>query len=146
MHYVELLRSVFTSLGHFLDIKIAGAALMGAVAFLFGLDHTTAMLSLIALMVFDLITGTIAATFPGQEGISSRRAAKTPLKFGVYLLLVSAAHLADASVYTGIFLQETMIAFLALTELISILENAGKMGIAVPKQLTEKLTKLRDSK
>lgn len=144
MRYIEHIRDVLQSLFYFFDVKVLFAAICGFWAFLFGADSGAVMSALIALMMFDLATGTTAAFM--RKEVSSRRAAKTPLKFGVYLVLVSAAHLADTAVFSGLYLQETMIAFLALTELISILENAGKMGIAVPKQLMKRLEVLRNER
>lgn len=144
MHYLDQLKEVFGALGHFLDIKLALSLILTLASFLFGVDMQTAMISLVVLMVFDLIMGTTAACMKTGEGLSSRKAAKTPLKFGVYLLLVSAAHLTDSAIFNGLYIQETMIAFLALTELISILENAGRMGIAVPQKLMDKLKEVRE--
>jgi len=137
---------VFESLGFLFDLKIVGAAAFAAYSFLFGVDGTAAMLALIALMVIDLITGTLAAAVPGGPGISSRRAAKTPLKFAVYLMLISSANLADSAIFEGLYIQKTMIAFLALTELISILENSGKLGFGIPKKLLKQLQIYRGGK
>lgn len=146
MHYLDHIKAIFLSLAHFVEIKLVGAFAWGIYTFLFGFDLNAAMLALIALMVFDLLTGTAAAAMDGGEGISSRRAAKTPIKFGVYLTLVSAAHLTDSAVFGVFYIQETMVAFLALTELISIIENAAKMGYGVPSGLLSRLKSMRDNK
>lgn len=144
MHYIEHIRNILASLGHFFDLKLCGAAMIGLYSFFFGADLKLAMLSLIALMVFDLLTGTAVAWMKGN--VSSRAAVKTPFKFGIYLMLVSAAHLTDVAVFHGLYLEQTMIAFLALTELISIIENAGRAGFAIPKKLLSRLEMIRDSK
>lgn len=136
---------VFASLEHFFIVKFLGAVAVAAAAFLFGVDLNAAMLALLVLMTMDLITG-ISAAYVCGEMIESRRAFKSALKLGVYCILVASAHLADVAVFGGLHIQEGMIAFLALTELVSLLENAGKMGYGVPRRLLNQLRTLRDSK
>lgn len=146
MSYLDHIKSVFLSLGDLFSVKAVGAAALATYAFLFDVNLKVAMLSLLSLMVIDLVTGMIAASMKHGPGISSRGAAKTPLKFGVYCMLVSAAHLTDMAVFGGIYLEQSMIAFLAVTELISIIENAGKMGFAVPQNILDKLHDFRNDK
>ena len=143
MHYLDSINEVLQSLGDLLGLKTIMASLLGLSVFLIGTEALMPFYALMALMVFDLITGTAVAW--REEKISSRRAVKTPFKFAVYLMLVSAAHLSDVAVFGGAYIQETMIAFLALTEFISILENTGKLGFAIPKKLLKRLEQIRDT-
>ena len=102
------------------------------------------MTALTVLITFDLISGIFAAKKSG-ELIESRKVLKSAIKLAVYGILVSASHLTDVVVSipeTWTFsmnIEGIMIAFLAATELISIIENFGKAGFAVPKKLLNRL-------
>ena len=62
-------------------------------------------------------------------------------------MLITTARIAEFSLPEVIrYLDDTIIAFLTLTELISIIENTGKMGYAIPKKLLLKLKSIRDEK
>ena len=113
--------------------------------FFFGVTLVAASKALLALIIIDFCTAFFAVKKSG-EVISSAKVFRTPLKILVYFMLVSAAHLMEtASPLLG-FLDETMLGFLALTELISILENTGKMGYVVPQKMLNRLRELRDDK
>jgi len=142
MHYLEQIVSVFISLKHYISSKIFFSGLITLYSFFFGINLSMIMLALIALITFDMLTAVIAAYYVG-EPIESRKVFKSALKFGIYLILVSAAHLTDSTIFGDIHLEEGMIAFLSITELISVIENAGKMGYVVPKKLLNRLNELR---
>lgn len=144
MDYLAQTLSVFISLKEYFAAKISASAFIAAYSFFFGIDLSMVMFSLTMLMAFDFITGIISAYTSG-EVIESRRAFRTALKFGIYCILVSAAHLTDMSVFGDLRLEEGVIAFLAVTELVSILENAGKMGYVIPRKLLNMLSELRDA-
>lgn len=140
---MEQLGAIFSSLFvKGIEWKLVGSVALSVYSFFFHPAQAMLMLSIVALIIFDMVTGIMASKI-NKEQITSRRVFKTALKFGVYCTLISAAHLAEVSVFGELFLEEAMIAFLALTELISIIENAGKMGFAVPKKLLGKLQELR---
>lgn len=143
--YAEQVAGVLLSLIKFLELKIAGGALLVIYAFFFHPAHWMLMLALTALITFDLITGVLAARKAG-EAIESRKIIKTAFKLGIYGLLVSSTHLTELAVgfppeWLG--LEQAMIGFLAATELVSIIENAGKMGYAVPKKILNQIHKYR---
>lgn len=143
MQYFEQLGAIFSSLFvKGVEWKLIGAGMVSFYSFFFHPTHAILMLSVLALIFFDLVTGVIAARM-NKETVTSRGVFKTALKLGVYSILVSSAHLAEVSVFGELYLEEAMIGFLALTELVSIIENAGKMGFAVPKKLLGKLQELR---
>ena len=142
MHYLEHLGAIAASLGRFFQIKVVAATLLSFYSFFFHPDHQTLMLSLVALIIFDFITGVSAASM-NKNVITSRKMVKTAIKFGIYCVLISSAHLAEVIVLGDLYLEEAMIGFLAITELVSIIENAGKMGYAVPKNILKKLQQLR---
>jgi|SRR3972149_8504349 len=111
--------------------------------FLFNVDNTKLMIALLLLVVMDFITGVISA-YKNKEVITSQKCFHTPLKIFIYGILVSGGHLVEiATGITFLSIDELIISYLALTEFISLLENADKMGYQTPKTL---LNKLRDIK
>lgn len=107
---------------------------------------TKAITALFFLIIFDSITGVFAAKKTGDK-IRSAKLVRTPIKIAIYFMLVTAARIAEYSLPAPIaYLDEVVLAFLTLTELISVMENIGKMGYAVPKQLLAKLISWRDEK
>lgn len=103
-----------------------------------------AMVAVFFLVLFDWITGIFAAKASGLP-IKSSKIIRTPIKIVIYFMLISGARIAEYSLPASIhFLDETVIAFLALTELISVIENTGTMGYAIPKKLLKVLKHIRD--
>ncbi|MGG1153079.1 phage holin family protein, partial [Bacillus wiedmannii] len=75
-----------------------------------------------------------AAGFNGE--LKSKVGFKGIAKKVVLFLLVAAAAQADAIVGTNSALREATIFFFIGNELLSLLENAGRMGIPLPSALT----------
>lgn len=113
--------------------------------FMVGADQLSAINMLLLLVVIDFITGLASAKAKGDV-ITSRKASRSAIKVVVYLLLIASAHLAEVIIPGDSFFETVVISFLALTEFISILENIGKMGYAIPLKLLNKLQELRDAK
>lgn len=127
-------------------LKTLVAAGLSVVGFLFDGLLREAMLALLILLVFDFITGVAAAKREGKE-ISSHTAFRTAVKIAIYFLLVSSGRMAELATSESLpFVDEAVIAFLGVTELISILENVGRLGYAVPLKLLNKLKDFRDNK
>ena len=110
-----------------------------------GLD--TPILALVICMGVDYVTGLIVAgvfhTSPKTSGggLDSRVGWKGLARKFVTLLIVVVANLAD--VLLGLeYLRDAVLAGFCANECISILENAGLMGIRIPKALQEALEKL----
>ncbi|AXO96195.1 MULTISPECIES: phage holin family protein [Bacillus] len=100
--------------------------------FLGGWDTTLKVLVIMA--AIDYLTGVIAAGFNGE--LKSKVGFKGIAKKVVLFLLVAAATQADAIVGTNSALREATIFFFIGNELLSLLENAGRMGIPLPSALT----------
>ncbi|WP_088313030.1 phage holin family protein [Bacillus cereus] len=100
--------------------------------FLGGWDTTLKVLVIMA--AIDYLTGVIAAGFNGE--LKSKVGFKGIAKKVVLFLLVAAATQADAIVGTNSALREVTIFFFIGNELLSLLENAGRMGIPLPSALT----------
>lgn len=138
-----LFKEIFAGIFDTFTVKLLPAIIIPTTGFLFGFENFLSLQSLLVLIVIDFITGISSAKKAG-EPIQSRKVVKTAFKVGVYGLLVSAAHLTEKIAPGTTFMVETMTTFLALTELISILENAGKLGFAVPQKWLNQLHKWRD--
>ena len=133
----------FISAHSLFGLKIMFAGLITAGNYLIGADNQATMGMLVVLIAFDLISAVMAAHKTGLA-IESRKMLKTTVKLIVYALMVSGAHLTESIVPGITFLDTAAISFLAITELISIIENVGKMGYAIPNKLLNKLSEIRD--
>jgi len=141
-YIVDLLSNVFTHA----NIKVTGSAIMALASFFFGASlYNMALVVLFSLIIFDTITAIMAAYHNGVE-IQSHKILRTVIKMCVYFLMVSAGHLCEVATGHILPIETTIIAFLAITEFVSILENIGKLGYVVPQTLLNKLKDLRDQK
>lgn len=105
-----------------------------------------AMFALFILILVDWATGMKAAQKTG-DSIKSSKFFRTPIKIVIYFMLITCSRIAEYSLPDAVrYLDDTVIAFLTLTELISILENTGKLGYAIPQKLLAKLRNIRDEK
>lgn len=103
-----------------------------------------AITALFFLIIFDWLTGMLAVRKTGEQ-IKSSKFVRTPIKIAIYFLLVSSGRIAEYSLPEAIhYIDDIIIAFLTTTELISIIENVGKMGYAIPKKLLAKLKKVNE--
>lgn len=113
-------------------------------AFLFDPNLNTQMWALLALIVFDMLTAIISELKNGNP-IQSRKMFKSAVKIVIYFLLVSAGFMVEHTIPLRL-IDEAVIGFLALTELVSVIENFGRAGYSVPKQLLAQLKKLKYEK
>ena len=127
---------------------LSGVACVGAaIASLFG-GWNGAMTTLVILMLIDYITGIIVAgvfhNSPKCSGgaLSSAVGFKGICRKFVILLIVVVACRVDLLLETNIIRDATCIGFCA-NELVSITENAGLMGIPLPRKLVEAIEVLR---
>ncbi len=126
-------------------MKAMIAIFTGAAAFLLGSINHELLVALSALVAIDFITG-IGQSYHNGEIIQSRKALKSASKLVIYMLFISAGHLTSFIVLDSDFVENVIISFLALTELVSIMENIGKMGYTVPLTLLNRLKDLRNLK
>lgn len=119
--------------------------LCGIAGFLWGsLDGLLA--ALIVFMVLDYITGVIAGSI--RKKVSSKTGFSGILKKGLILLIVAVGHILDTQIFGGqsSMCRSAVIGFYLSNEGISILENAGRIGIPLPKILIRVLEQLREDK
>lgn len=124
-------------------VKWITGALYVLYSFAFGNQEKVVLLAVAVLVIFDFITGIAAAKMTGER-IESAKVFRSAFKFIIYFMLISAAHLFEVAVpLIGSSATNIIIAFLALTEIISIMENVGKMGYEVPMKWLNSLQDLK---
>ena len=107
-----------------------------------------AMTTLLIFMAIDYITGIIVATVfkksgkSATGGLESRAGWKGLCKKGVTLLIVLVAYRLDLLIGTSYIKDAVVIAF-CTNELISIVENAGLMGVPIPDTITKTIDVLK---
>ena len=123
------------------------ACVGAAIASLFG-GWNGAMTTLVILMLIDYVTGIIvagvfhASTKSSGGALSSAVGFKGICRKFVILMIVVVACRVDLLLNTNIIRDATCIGFCA-NELVSITENAGLMGIPLPRKLVEAIEVLR---
>ena len=133
--------------------KALTAAVCAWVCSFFGI-LTPWIAAVVAAMALDYITGIAAAWNAGE--LSSRIGIRGILKKLGYLVIIAVAMLADWTIATGGgylgfrietpgYLALLVIVWLLMNELISILENAGRLGVPYPAWLMKVLSHLREN-
>lgn len=123
-------------------IKVISAALGGIASFLFG-ELTGLFFALIIFIILDYITG-VAAAVKNNE-LDSRTGAFGILKKVGILSVIILVNVLDVHVFgaSGV-LRNVIISFYIANEGISILENAARLGVPVPKKIINVLNQLKD--
>lgn len=136
-------------------IKYAASAVIGVIVSYFK-GHGILFLLVVLAVIFDLITGMLAAVISG-EGLSSGKARKGFLKKIVLLVALCFGTFLDVMIpwaagYIGVPVFETMLfsamicAYICITESISIVENIYKSnGHALPSWIQKILTQAKDA-
>lgn len=99
--------------------------------------------ALIAFMVMDYITGLISAYI--RRELSSSVGFRGIAKKVFIMTLVAVGHILDTHVIgDGAVFRSAVIGFYLANEGISILENAGKIGLPLPRKLLDVLAQLKN--
>ena len=124
------------------DIQLVITAFGGVIgAFLGNMDGL--LYTLIAFIIIDYITGFLCAIV--EHDLSSEVGARGIAKKVVILLLVGIANMIDLNVIkSGAVIRTAVIFFYLSNEGVSILENAGRLGLPIPTKLKSVLAQLRD--
>lgn len=110
----------------------------------------TALIALVIFMSIDYVTGLlVAGVFKVSPkscggGLESKAGYKGLVRKGVMLLIVMLACQLDLLLASDFIRSAVIIAFCA-NETISIIENAGLMGIPIPAVIKKAITMLQDS-
>ena len=117
------------------------------IAWLFG-GWSMALTTLLIFMGIDYITGVIVAGVFHRSGksksgsLSSTAGIKGLAKKGMILLFVLVAYRLDLQLSTTYIKDAVCIAFIA-NELLSIIENAGLMGVPIPAMIVKAVEVLK---
>lgn len=123
-------------------IKNIAAILGGLAAYLWGAWDALIQV-LVAVVVFDYITGVIKAAVKGE--LSSAVGFKGLAKKVAIFLIVALGVLVDTAIpATNGAVRTAVITFYVANEGLSILENAGQLGVPLPGVLKRWLAKLQD--
>ncbi|MDE5582794.1 MAG: phage holin family protein [Ruminococcus sp.] len=99
--------------------------------------------ALIAFMILDYITGLISAYI--RKELSSAVGFMGIAKKVFIMALVAIGHILDTNVIgDGTVCRSAVIGFYLANEGISILENAGKIGLPLPQKLIDVLKQLKE--
>lgn len=125
-------------------IKTTSGAVGAVIGFLYG-EITGLFIAIIALMALDYVTGILCGI--AAKALSSETGFRGLVKKLMVLVIIAVGHLIDTYIIgTGSALMTAVILFFAANEGISILENAAKLGLPVPKKLRDILEQLREDK
>lgn len=116
----------------FRSIVAAGGA---AISYFYG-GWSALLQILLAFVVIDYVTGVLASGLEGR--LSSAIGAKGIAKKVFIFVIVAVAHLVDISLSgdSHVFRDATIFFYLA-NELLSILENAGRVGLPIPPMISK---------
>ena len=124
------------------NIQIVIAAIGAVVGgFIGGVDGF--MYTLIAFVIIDYVTGIMCAIV--EKNLDSEVGARGIFKKVLIFLLVGIANMIDVNVIGQDAILRTAVIFFYLSnEGVSILENAGRLGLPIPKKLKAVLAQLRE--
>ncbi|WP_392396822.1 phage holin family protein [Paenibacillus senegalimassiliensis] len=108
--------------------------------FLFG-GWSPLLSILLAFIVFDYISGVVAAGYEGK--LSSRIGTWGIARKVMILAIVAVAHLVDTALGDAHLFRDAAIFFYLSNELLSLLENAGRLGAPIPPVLQRAIAVLR---
>lgn len=122
-------------------------AIGSGIAYLFG-GWDTAVQTLFIFMVIDYFSGLAVAgifhksTKTENGALESKSCWKGLIRKGMTLAIIVVANLLDMSTGTNYLRDAVCIAFM-MNEVISIIENAGLMGVPIPEPLTNAIEILK---
>lgn len=123
-------------------LKLLAAEALAIAGFLWG-DLDGLLRALIVFMVIDYLTG-IGAAYK-EHKLNSSVGFVGIVRKGVMLLIVAVGNVVDTQVLggTGSICRSAVIGFYLANEGLSILENAGDLGVKWPKILRDALEQLK---
>ncbi|TYR82800.1 phage holin family protein [Priestia megaterium] len=109
--------------------------------FLFG-EWDYLLMVLVALVAIDYATGTVASFI--DKTLSSKVGFRGIAKKIFIFALITIANFMDAIFWQdGHFIRDLMILFYILNEMISITENAGRVGLPVPEAIQKAIESVK---
>ena len=124
------------------DIRLLIATIGGWVGFFIG-GCDGLIITLLIFVIIDYITGVLCAIY--DKKLSSKIGFKGITRKILVFVLVGLANMLDVNVLkTGAVLRTATIFFYLSNEGISILENAGHLGVKYPDKIKDVLEQLHD--
>ena len=120
-------------------VKLLAGAAGACASFLFG-GWSAALGTLFFFVAADYLTGIAAAGSKGE--LFSKAGMKGISKKVFIFLLVAVAHHVDLYLGAGSTFRDGTVVFFVANEALSILENAGRMGVPIPPKFAEMLQQL----
>lgn len=125
-----------------LDIIYRSTAAVGGAAASYLYGGWSALLGiLLAFVIIDYVTGVLAAGLEGR--LSSSTGLKGIAKKVSIFALVAVAHLVDTALGDSHIIRDATIFFYMANELVSIIENSGRIGLPVPESLKRAVSALQ---
>ena len=133
-------------------IPVKIEVIWGAAAGMFGLltaqlfgEWTTALNTLLTLMILDYISGLLAAYINPRLALNSQKGFKGIARKIFILLIVALAHHIDMALGTSEIITVAVWFYIG-NEGLSIIENAAKAGVPIPDSLRNSLEQLSRQK
>ena len=124
-------------------VKLTAAVIGGVATYLWG-PWDAMIIALIVMVSADYITGIIKGAV--RRELSSEIGWKGLLKKVMTFVVVAVASVADRLISgSGGTLRSAVILYYIANEALSILENAGEIGLPIPAQLKKAMKKINDS-
>lgn len=122
----------------------SGVAVTGSIfTYLFG-GWSELLALFFFVLILDYLSGIGASVIEGK-GLSSSVGYKGLIKKFAIVLIIVLASLMDKAMQTDIIMSGAIYFFLA-NELISVIENYGRMGLPLPNQIKNMITILKDKR
>lgn len=131
-----LLATIFTE---HITIKTLVSVVFTIGTFLFAGLSTKALIALLVLIIIDYVVAIWHAK-QNKELISSKLSLKTPIKMLVYYTMIASGHMVEYGLPEPMqYLDDTILTFLLVTELLSIMKHFGNLGYKTPNKLINNL-------
>ena len=122
--------------------QVVFAAVGGGIGWFFG-ELDGFFYALLAFVVIDYLTGVMCAI--ADRSLSSEVGFRGIFRKVLIFVMVGAGHILDAQVIgSGDALRTAVIFFYISNEGVSLLENAGHLGLPIPEKLKDILEQLHD--
>ena len=123
-------------------VQVVFAAVGGGIGWFFG-ELDGFFYALLAFVVIDYLTGVMCAI--ADRSLSSEVGFRGIFRKVLIFVMVGAGHILDAQVIgSGDALRTAVIFFYISNEGVSLLENAGHLGLPIPEKLKDILAQLHD--
>ena len=145
---LDMLEQVAVTASNHVTVKAIAAAIVSLFAYFFDVGLYPAMLALFTLSILDLLTAFLARSENPTEPFS-RPIRKTAHKIAGYFVSISSVFILAKIVSTDIgidltVLDNMLVWFFVIHEVVSIIENLNKAGIPIPVPFLDKLKKVKE--